>query len=214
MKRYTVKKVTEDVPLNSNLSRGGWETAVFEPLADCVTGNVPLLDTRVKAFYSETHLYVGFQVTDEQIVAHYEERDKPLYEEDVVELFLAPGSRLNYYYEFNISPKATVFDAIILNNDGRAGVGRGELKTWLDWNCDGLTVLASDEQNGNWTISAAIPFAELHFAGNKTPSSGDRWRANFCRIEYGADETEYSAWNPPEILDFHTTEKFGELIFE
>ncbi len=85
--------------------------------------------------------------------------------------------------------------------------------TLTQWDCPSLRVNARLKDRG-WVVTAAIPFAQLHFAENRPPQPGDRWRANLCRIEYGGPETEYSAWSPPEILDFHTTEKFGEIVFE
>ncbi|HKJ66925.1 MAG TPA: carbohydrate-binding family 9-like protein [bacterium] len=212
MKTYHVRKVEQPVPVEGSLAQEPWTDAEAMELLDCVTGELPRMSTYCKLLWDNDCLYAGYQVEDEKVVSTYTERDEPLYEEDVVELFLAPASGLKYYYEFNFSPKNVVLDAIVLNDDGRAGVGRGDLMTLTQWDCRSLHVNARLKDRG-WVVTAAIPFAQLHFAENRPPQPGDIWRANLCRIEYGGSETEYSAWSPPEILDFHTTEKFGEIVF-
>lgn len=213
MKNHTVEFAQRAPALDGRVTGTLWSQAEKLELSDCVTGEQTQLSTQVSLLRDSENLYVGFEVEDTDIISSFEKRDDPLYEEDVVEVFLAPGHNLHYYYEFNFSPRGVIFDAIILNDDGSAENGRGDLKTWLDWNCENLIAAAHTEENANWSVTAAIPFADLHFAGNRTPQSGDQWRANFCRIEYGLDETEYSTWSPPGILDFHTSEKFGLLKF-
>jgi hypothetical protein len=213
MRSHTVEFTHSPPALEGRITANVWSQAEKLVLSDCVTGEETQLSTQISLLRDSEYLYVGFEVQDSEIIASFENRDDPLYEEDVVEIFLAPGQNLHYYYEFNFSPRAVIFDAVILNDDGSADQGRGKLKTWVDWNCDNLIAAAHTEESGNWSVTVAIPFADLHFAGNHPPQPGDQWRANFCRIEYGLDETEYYAWSPPEILDFHTSEKFGLLKF-
>lgn len=213
MKSHTVKFVYDSPALEGRVTGNVWSQAGKLELSDCVTGEQTRLFTQVSLLRDSEYIYIGFEIEDTEIISSFDRRDDPLYEEDVVEFFLAPGQNLHYYYEFNFSPRAVIFDAIILNDDGSAANGRGELKTWIDWDCEHLIAAAHSEDSGNWSVTAAIPFADLHFAGNRSPQPGDTWRANFCRIEYGLDEIEYSAWSPPGILDFHTSEKFGLLKF-
>ncbi len=213
MKTYHVRKAGQPVPVEENIVTGPWRGAEAVELLDCISGEIPGMSTHCKLLWDDTYLYVGYQAEDDTIVATYTERDDPLYEEDVVELFLAPAPGLKYYYEFNFSPRNVILDAIVLNDDGRAGVGRGDLMTLTEWDCTGLQ-MTSRMKNDGWVVTAAIPFAQLHFAGNHPPQPGETWRANLCRIEYGGPDTEFSAWSPPEILDFHTTEKFGQIVFE
>ncbi|MEJ2051973.1 MAG: carbohydrate-binding family 9-like protein, partial [Calditrichota bacterium] len=191
-----------------------WEHAEPIVLVDCVTGREPKMSTQCRLLWDDSFLYAGYLVQDEKVIATYSKRDEPLYEEDVVELFLAPAGSLNYYYEFNFSPKNVVLDAVVFNDGGQAGVGRGNLNTMTEWNCEDICWSTRIQPDQNWAVTAAIPFTSLHFAENHPPKPGDTWRINVCRIEYGLPETEYTAWSPPEILDFHTTEKFGQLIFD
>jgi len=214
MHTYNAPKTTEPPLLDGNPGHGAWEQAPFMTLTDCVTGDKPALTTRCKLLWDESCLYAGYLIEDREIVSTFSRRDDPLYEEDVVELFLAPAGSLKYYYEFNFSPRDVLLDAVVFNDGGQAGVGRGKLLTMTEWNCEDIAWKAQMHSHGDWSVIAAIPFASLHFAGNRPPKPGEAWRMNLCRIEYGLPEPEYTAWSPPEMLDFHTTEKFGQLVFQ
>jgi hypothetical protein len=61
-----------------------------------------------------------------------------------------------------------------------------------------------------WTAEIAIPFASL---GVPTPKSGDTWRGNLYRIDYKPEPAEFQAWSPPMIRNFHTTSRFGNIVF-
>lgn len=214
MQEYLIRKIKSPINISDSLSHPEWQTAEPAQLVDCVTGKDPQLKTDFRMLYTNEYLYLGYQVEDNHIIANFTERGDPLYEEDVVEIFLSPSGSSHYYYEFNFSPNSVIFDAIVLNDDGREGVGRGTLIPWTDWNCQDIKVHSNNSENGNWSLTAAIPFNALHLAENRTPKSGETWRANICRIEYGEEETEYSAWSPTGLVDFHTSERFGILRFE
>jgi len=214
MQKYQVQKVSIPPDLQGKPTGKVWDMATPMSLVDCVTGEEPHLGTLCKLLWDDEYLYVGYEVEDNTIIANFTERDEPLYEEDVVEIFLSPSGSEHYYYEFNFSPKEVIADIIILNDGGRAGEGRGELIPFKGWNVGDLHVATHIQDSGGWSVTAAIPFRELHFAGNQAPTPGDQWRANLCRIEYGEEEVEYSTWSQTGLVDFHTTERFGMLLFE
>lgn len=214
MQIYHIPKVTEPVPLDGVSESSPWDTAQWVVMKDAVTGEETKQRTEFALLYDEGYLYAAYRAEDENILATFTQRDEPLYEQDVVELFMSPACSPNFYYEFNFSPNGVIYDAIVLNDNGRAEEGRGKLCFPIkEWNCEGLRVRTVKEKD-SWSVTAAIPFAELHFARNRTPRSGERWRANLYRIEYGLPEPEYSAWSPPLICDFHTSEMFGTVVFE
>jgi len=214
MTEYTVRKVSEPVPLEWSGEDGVWASAEEGTLREVVSGGKPRLATRFRMLYSEENLYVFYEVEDRVIFASYTDHDYPLYEEDVVELFLSPSGSLHYYYEFNFSPRAVAYDAIVLNDGGPSETGRGEIFIpLLAWDCEGLQVKAHRRDGDNWSVGAAVPFRQLHLAENRTPRPGETWRANLFRIEYGEGEPEYSAWIPTGVRDFHVPVRFGTLRF-
>jgi hypothetical protein len=175
-----------------------------------------LQPTELRCCWSDTHLYTAFHCADTELHCTYTQRDQPLYEEDVVEVFLSPSQDLRHYIELEFNAKETIFDARITN---QRNIGKGLIADTA-WNCDGLECHARLHKRGKdgaqvltaWTIEAAIPFAGL---GISPPAPDDRWRANFYRIEY-SKPTEYSAWSPTLAYpaNFHVPERFGWLKFE
>ena len=177
-----------------------------------VDGASPRLETRVTLWHDQRCLHVLFTAADDHVQATHRQHDAPLYEEDVFEAFLAPGDPA-VYYELEINPLGTLFDARIASPDGV----RGTMHADRGWTCDGMTglirsIIASDGTRQVDTL-LRIPFASL---GCAVPSDGERWRGNFFRIDrHPARGDEYSAWQPTlrDPADFHVAAAFGTLVF-
>src|SRR4051812_7063607 len=99
-------------------------------------GGAPRLATTVAAWYDDACLTLLFSAQDDAIHASHLEHDAPLYEQDVVEVFLAPQVRTRYF-EIEVSPRGTIFDARIESPDGV----RGTMRVDREWNCEGLLAL-------------------------------------------------------------------------
>jgi cellulose/xylan binding protein with CBM9 domain len=171
-------------------------------------GGSPRLATSVAAYFDNEQLTVVFSAIDDDVVATYLEHDAPLYEEDVVEIFLAP-ERLTRYFEIEVNPLGTTFDAIIDSPDGV----RSTMRTDLAWTCNGLFA-AIRRLNEVVDTVIRIPFASL---GRTAPADGETWRANFYRIDRSASrDAEFSAWQPAlrRPADFHVPAAFGEIRFQ
>lgn len=173
----------------------------------------PRLATSVALWFDDDYLTVLFSAADDHVEATHLMHDAPLYEQDVVEVFLAPEPRPRYY-EIEVNPLATVFDAIVDSPDGV----RATMRVDREWTCDGLfaAVRKVTESHGAITVDTVIriPFAAL---GRATPAGGETWRANFFRIDrHPRHEDEFSAWEPTlrQPPDFHLLAAFGTLRFE
>jgi hypothetical protein len=193
-----------------------WATpAVCTPvrLRVATDGSVPRLVTSLALWFDDAYLTALFSASDDHIQATHDLHDAPLYEEDVVELFLAPRVP-ERYFELEVSPRGTIFDAAVESPDGV----RGSMRVDRDWNCEGLVaaIRKTMESDGSATIDTVVrvPFAAL---GVSTPSAGELWQANFFRIDrHPVQGDEYSAWQPTfrTPADFHVTAAFGTLKFE
>jgi hypothetical protein len=171
-------------------------------------GETPRLPTSVAVYFDEEYLTVVFSGTDDDVVATYLEHDAPLYEEDVVELFLAPDQPTRYF-EIEVNPLGTTFDAIIDSPDGV----RATMKTDLAWSCERLFAAIRRDGSAVDTV-IRVPFSSL---GRSAPSNNETWRANFYRIDRGtARAAEFSAWCPTlkTPADFHVPAAFGVLRFQ
>ena len=180
------------------------------PFVRATDGNSPRLATQLAVYRDRTHLNILFHGDDDAIVATHRDHDAPLYEEDVVEAFLAPADPRTYL-ELEVNPLGTTFDARINSPDGV----RQSMTADLAWTCDGLfAALLRDTRNGAMTFATLlrIPFATL----GAIPADGDVWRANFFRIDRHPLGDEYSAWQPTlkTPADFHVAAAFGTLRFD
>ena len=183
------------------------EGCVPSALKRATDGGAPRLATTVTAYYDDDFFTVVFEGDDDEIVATYLGHDEPLWEEDVVEIFLAPEG-LTPYFEIEVNPLGTTFDARIDSPDGV----RATMKTDLAWTCDGLFAALRRDDGKRVQIVIRIPFAALE----TKPAAGDEWRANFFRIDRSASHgDDFGAWQPAMKTppDFHVAAAFGTLRF-
>ena len=182
-------------------------TSPIVSLLRVTDGAAPRLATSVGLYYDESALNLVYRAQDDEVVATYLEHDQPLWEEDVVEVFLAPDDR-PAYYEIEVNPLGTTFDARIESPEGV----RATMKADLSWTCQGMFAAIRRQDMLVETI-VRIPFASL---GHTMPRTGDRWRVNFFRVDRSLEHgDEYSAWQPTLKTppDFHVVSAFGSLIF-
>ncbi len=164
--------------------------------------------TSAAIYFDDEILTVVFAGVDDRVVATLLAHDEPLYQEDVVEVFLAP-SRLEEYFEIEVNPLGTTFDARIESPDG----ARSTMKTDLAWTCEGL--FAGIRRDGEaFAVVIRIPFAAL---AQTAPKDGETWRCNLFRIDrHPAHGDDFLAWQPTMRTppDFHVPAAFGTLRFE
>ncbi|MEM1203078.1 MAG: carbohydrate-binding family 9-like protein [Acidobacteriota bacterium] len=168
--------------------------------------------TRVRLAYDGGTLAARFECVDDEVRASLRERDAPLWQEEVVEIFLAPGSETpTRYFEFEVNPLGALFDARVHNPNSR----RSDMRVDVAWNCSGIRWRAGrldrEGKGGreSWWAEIEIPLAEL--VDGPIPSL---WRANVYRVERPRDAPpEFSCWSPTltDPADFHRPERFGVL---
>ncbi len=150
-------------------------------------------------------LVVNFDCEGQPAPCLLTERDAPLWEEEVVEVFVAPGSAdPALYYEFEVNPKGALWDGQI----SAPNLKRDH--SWTNdaaWNCPGVQWGAELTTDG-WKAAIAIPLAELT-QGEPAP---DEWRVNFFRIHRPAFRPyQLLSWKPTFEENFHCPKLFGEL---
>jgi hypothetical protein len=192
--------------LNESILNADWrETSVQCILSNALNGNPQQFATTVRLIASPTHLWVRFDCADADVWATLTEHDTPLYTEEVVELFIAPGSTTpTNYFELQTNPLNAQFDGIINNPDEH----RSTMTLDLSWDPPWHSWTRVD--TAGWVSVWALPW---HIFGRQN-GVGD-WRCNFYRIERPrtAAAIETSAWSPTlrEPVDFHIPSRFGML---
>lgn len=191
------------------LDESSWARVPAVALRRAQDGAAPLQATAVRIAHDDVALLLRFDCSDRDIWATHTRRDAPLWEEEVVELFVAPGEGdPSEYVEIEVNPLGAIFDARVTSPQGR----RDSMRVDSAWNAGGLVVGVTRPSPGAWRAEIAIPWSDL-CAG--TPPRV--WRANFFRIERPRDgDPEFSCWSPTLIdpPDFHKPASFGRLVLD
>ncbi|NUP99590.1 MAG: carbohydrate-binding family 9-like protein [Armatimonadetes bacterium] len=215
MERLKVPRCHTPPPLDGRLSGVWLAGAEVRPLPQH-DGRPAIQETAVRLVYDSHHLYVAFRCHDNDIWGTLHERDDPIYDEEVVEVFLDPEGAGRRYFEIEVSPHNVVLDGINTWDNG-------ELRWDDSWDCAGLrTAVAMDGDAGPeltadrwWSATLAIPFDALGLAA---PRAGEAWRANLYRIERSRRTgEEFQAWRPTqqpgEPPMYNVPARFGWLEF-
>ena len=160
---------SESGPLTADWHAEAWRKVTSVELRETVSGGPPQQATRVRVAWSEVELRVLFHAEDTHAWATLTERDAPLWEEEVVEVFLDPVGDLESYFEIEVNPLNAVLDLVLRRN--RSGYVMD-----FAWRCEGLRT-AVVKTDGAWTAELAIPFRSLVA---EPPQAGDCWRVNFA----------------------------------
>src|SRR5438552_1388611 len=87
-----------------------WTRLPSHPLSEAVGGQAPGQATAVKTAWNGAAWRVLFEVADTHISATLTERGAPLYQEEVVEIFVDPVGDLENYFEIEVNPLNAVLE--------------------------------------------------------------------------------------------------------
>ena len=215
---YHVVK-TNDFTVTGDGSNLNWEKAAWMQLTQRRPSETdPSRETKAKVMYSQTGIYCLFDCKDKMITATMQADCLDLWLEDVVEAFFWTDESIPFYFEYEISPLNYELPIMISNHDG-------ELFRWqpFHYNDNRKTQRATAVQGGekkhgakisSWTAEFFIPYNLLSPLRNVPPKSGDKWRANFYRMDSDEKNPRKSwSWTMTNG-NFHNYSTFGNLFFE
>jgi hypothetical protein len=210
---YTARRAAKAPVIDGELNDAVWKAAVPVVLRGSFDGRQPSLRTEARLAYDDQHLYVAFDVEDPDIWGTLRKRDDPIYEQEVVEVFLDANADGRTYNELQVSPHNVTFDAYFPAR--RQGMD-------LNWDSGMTTAVKvrgtldnpADRDEG-WRVEMKIPFARLAEVPNLPPKKGERWRFNAYRLEHvERRQVEGQSFSPLFVGDFHALPRFGWLVFE
>ncbi|WP_163868369.1 carbohydrate-binding family 9-like protein [Myxococcus eversor] len=210
---YVVRKASAAPTIDGVLDDAVWKGATPVVLQGSFDGRPVKLRTEARLAYDDAFLYVAFDCEDPDVWGTLRKRDDPIYEQEVVEIFLDANADGRTYNELQVSPHNVNFDAYFPAR--RQGMD-------LSWD-SGMTSAvkvrgtlddASDKDDG-WSVEMRIPFAKLAEVPNVPPRPGERWRFNLYRLEHhGRRTVEGQAFSPLFVGDFHALPRFAWLTFQ
>jgi cellulose/xylan binding protein with CBM9 domain len=214
---YTVQRATASIAVDGRLDEDDWQACESLELVGYNEGVLLKQPTQCRLLWDDTFLYISWHCTDTDIWSTMIVRDEPLYNEEVVEVFINPDGDRETYLELEVNPLGALWDGFILSSGGsRHGI--------LAWNSSVLkrgvwlegTLNDPGDSDGFWSVELAVPLAELRTAPHIPPRNGDSWRINLYRIDMpGRDQelAEYGAWSPVSGDSYHDPDRFGRIIF-
>jgi len=190
--------------------------------ADAISWGPRQFRTTFRALWNDAGLALRFDACDDRPWHTMTRRDDPIWEEEVVEIFLDPARLGRHYAEIEISPLSVVTDRPILEpwpalNGDKAWNWDGIETTVVPGSCGGMAA-------GSWVALAWLPWSGLSGLGIEAaaavpPAAGDRWRFNVFRIKRpgGPSDPErgavYAAWSAPTGPSFHDPSFFRAMEF-
>ena len=215
--QYLCPRIARDLVSTGKVDDPCWQHTEAVLLTDPIDGSAKRYQ-RASLLYNTRYLYIAFTCEDEYVWGSYTERDSPIFTEECVEAFICPSGKMRQYYEINVSPRNTVFDAFILN--GSEPEGDRRMISFVEYTCEGLITCVHLEEN------SACPVQQDGRSNMRSPSArssatiisplepGDEWRLNLYRIDSTVrDVLDFSAWATMGKNDFHLPERFGTLRF-
>src|SRR5262245_58008733 len=108
--RLLVPRVADDWNQGRTLATWIWEGAATLPPFTLAYGSSPAVQqTATRVCYNGQTFFVRFDCDDRDIWGSYTQRDDPIYDEEVVEVFIGPGDTTPVdYYEFEVSPNGVL----------------------------------------------------------------------------------------------------------
>jgi hypothetical protein len=200
--------------IDGTLGKEEWDRAAVAELVGSFDGSKPTLRTTFRILWDDRNLYLGFDSEDPDVWGKLLKHDDPIYNEEVVEVFLDANADGKSYNELQVSPRNVTFDASFVAR-------RSDLPTAMAWESAMKTAVQvrgtlddPGDRDDGWSAEMQIPFKSLTELPNLPPKPGDRWRFNAYRLEHlQRRQIEGSAFSPLYVGDFHHLPRFGWLQF-
>jgi hypothetical protein len=211
---YRATRARGPIKVDGVLDEPDWARAPSTgPFTRTMDGSPAHYRTEAKILWDDQNVYVGFTCQDEDVWSSYTKHDDPLYNQEVVEVFIDADGDGKTYNELEVSPGNVTFDAYFpARRQGMDLSWESGMKSAV--RVDGTYNDPSDVDRG-WTAEIAIPIAHLAAVPHVPPRPGDRWRINLYRLDWQQQRrvNEATAFSPVYVPDFHNLPRFGWLEF-
>jgi hypothetical protein len=222
--KYNINKTSETILIDGNLDEASWSKVPFtENFVDLSSFSKKVVNqTKAKMMWDETNMYIAFVCEDTSMWATLSGKDKPLFDQDVVEVLIDPdGDGLNYA-EFGFSPNAQIYDLFMTKGYSFGGTFNSS------WDIGGMKVgvvitgtLNTSNGGKQWVVEVSFPWSGVPTSPLvtkiKKPLANDIWRLNLARPDKRylnpAKQTTFYTWSYTGAIDNHLPSRFGEVTF-
>lgn len=237
-RRYEVARAEGSIRLDGVPDDEAWTAAPWtEDFVDIVGPSRPdpWLRTRAKLLWDDEALWIAAELEEPNVWGTLTDRDAVIYLDDDFEVFLDPDGDTHQYYELEINALGTEWDLLLVRpyRDGGPAIHAWDipgLRTAV--HVDGTVNDPTDTDVG-WSVEIAIPWGPIAEATSVEvpPKPGDRWRANFSRVDWPVETTggrivksvdpatgkagpeDNWVWSPQGLVAMHYPEMWGIVRF-
>jgi len=167
------------VKIDGNLSDAAWEKGRAISAFLTQKGQAPKAQTTGTILTDNNYLYLAFRCEEPQmdtLQKSAKPRDGALWNNDCVEIFIAPFKDAQVFYHLIVDVNGQIYDA--LNRNGKD-----------DNRYDLSITAATQKQARSWTVEMAIPLCDLGINNAREPLM------NFCRERKPVGElTSWHGW--------------------
>lgn len=213
------------ITIDGKLNDSAWSTSAstgrFVNVATGDEDDSASVQGSAKLLWDDTHLYLGFEVQDQNVVGGFpaDAKDPRLWTKDCVEIMIDPdGDGDNKdYYEIQVNPQNLVFDSRFDSYNQPKGGESGPFGH-QNWSANLKSAVSvqgtidkSDDKDEGYTVEIQIPWKSLAKAKKTPPEPGQEWRMNL----YAMQNNGGVAWSP--ILkqgNFHKASRFGRVLWQ
>jgi len=216
--RTVAPRLAGVVTIDGELNEAAWARAARLGPFQRNDGTGPEREpTELRIWYDDTAVFLAWTCTDADIQAGLTARDANLWDEEVVEFFVAPRE-LGRYFELQWNPVGGIFDAVVANDLDERGRSR-KISVDRSFTAGGMRSAVrlrgpaggASGDSRSWQVEVRIPFSDFSVPA---PKAGDVWRANFYRYNRTRGQREeLVSWSPTRLRSFHQPSRFGYLEF-
>lgn len=213
-------RATDKIQIDGLATETSWQDAeVIDKFYHPAVSPPELGKTKTKArlLWDDEALYFFAEMEDADLYADVVEQDGQTWDNDVFELFFKPDFKRTSYYEFQVTPRNTHFDAYIVSRNAGGGVRRWKSAHEFHWETKPVlkgSLNDETDRDHGWSVEGKIPWTDFRHTGGK-PQAGDVWRFALCRYDYSLDFDTPDLTTTARLTkaDFHQTENYGALRF-
>ena len=216
---YTIKRVNQGIQIDGVVDEADWErtTSIYFTFPWSNGPQDGRQGTIARMLWDPGHLYISYVCDDPYLDAKVTERGGPVYNEDAVEIFVAPGEDVSTYFGYEMNINGALLD-YIASGGGKKSTGNNRPV----WQSEGVRIATSHKGTLNdhrdtdqsWSLEVAIPFDNFrHLDAQIPPQPGDVWRLNLNRT--AGYQGRYSLWSDTgtPAPQFHMATRFGKVFF-
>ncbi|MCB9667629.1 MAG: carbohydrate-binding family 9-like protein [Myxococcales bacterium] len=212
--KLRVPRILENLEIDGQLDEAAWQhAAVSTPFVNTMHGTPSKLNVVSRWLWNETYLYVAFEVGDTFLNSTFARRDDHLWEQDAVEMLIAPFGERAHYYEIQVSPTGNVFDTRFDSRRRPAPYGHVDWTSRITAKVAVRGTVNDARPDRGYTVELGIPWNAL--GCDSRSLNGLVFRANLFVLDaLKAGGQQACGWSPPLVGDFHAVERFGiiELV--